>query len=305
MGWIATTEILIRDLLNEGAVNPKWTSAKILGLVEKSFGLIAPEIFRNADSPNSVRLSVSTTADTLIYVLPPNVAEIIRIAKLNTDGRIEWTVDPRSRWNPAGVGVTLDNNQIRFAPTWRFNETLTIWYIPTGEVSLIEGTLGPEAQTSAVLAFDKSDDITTGTVDTRTNAYAGYVISLLDDSANDAQDDRIITASAFASSTGITSVTVEPVLSFTPQASADTWEIRPVFGDVLQMAVALRVAMFIATAERMDRARSMLKDDYNSVMRELRLRAASKDQMIGGHFRGDTYQNERYSPFLEAGGVTY
>lgn len=291
MGWISDTITLVRDFANEGEVNAKWTDPKVILLLEKAFGLVTPEIFRNADGPNSVRLSIVTTSGTLIYALPPNVAEIIRLVKLSSDGRVEWRVDPRSRWNPAGVGLSIDNGQIRFGPTWNHNETLELWYIPTGEVKLMEGTLSADAQTTTALALTT---VTTGAVDKRTNAYAGYMVSLTDVSANNLREDRIVASSAFAGGTGVTTLTVEPAFTITPAASNDTFEVRPVFGDVVQMAVALRTAIMILRAERMDKAIKFLEPEYASVMRELRLRAASKDQMVGQHFRGDTWGNDRF-----------
>ena len=352
MGWISDTITLVRDFANEGEVNAKWTGPKVILLMEKAFGLVTPEIFRNADGPNSVRLSVVTTSGTLIYTLPPNVAEIIRVVKLSSDGRVEWRVDPRSRWNPAGVGLSIDSGNIRFGPTWNHNETLEIWYIPTGEVKLIEGPVAAEFSfttgTTSVLNVTKTaaftdytyvsgdklqitlgstpgtytitgktnantitvsaapgDDaggvsayirpaaefkagtLTTGTTDTRENAYAGYMVSKTDSSL---QEDRIITTSTAAT---LPVFGVEPNWGTTPSTSG-TFEVRPVFGDVAQMAVALRTALLILKSERMDKAIKFLEPEYASVMRELRLRGASKDQMVGQHFRGDTWGNDRF-----------
>lgn len=296
MGWIADTITLTRDAANESSVNAKWTDAKIITLLEQAFSLLVPEIFRNADGPTCVRWDLATTSGTSVYQKPPHVGEILQIAKVDSNNRVEWRIRPSSRWNPSGPGVTFDGPTIRFEPDWKRNDTLRVWYIPNGEISLAEGVLSGTHTTSAVQVAAA----TTGSLDTRQNAYAGYILSVTD--AGDSQrNDRIITSSSHSS--GAWTFNVEPAFDFTP-ANSDAYELRPVFGVKAQMAVALQAALFITSFERMKTAEASVQRRLTQVLRELRLSAANQDQIVGQHFRGDTWDNERLAGY-EYGGVRY
>lgn len=286
MGWIADTITLVRDATNESSVNAKWTDAKIIGFMEQSFALVVPEIFRNADGPNSVRWDLSVTANTSVYERPPHVGEILQAAIMDSNNRVNRRTIPRSRFNPRGPGIHFDGPTIRFVPDLLDTETLQVWYIPNGECSLAEGTLGAGAQTTTVLTMTAA---TTGALDTRPNAYAGYILSLVDVSNGSVRSDRIITISAFDGTTH--TITVEPALPFTPEVSVDTYEMRPLWGVKVQLAVALQTALFITAFEGMKDREVAIQRRYAQVLRDLRLQSSYLNNITSGHFESDTWEN--------------
>lgn len=278
---MSDTETLVRDLSNEASTSAKWTTAKIRFQLEQSFALVIPEVFFNSDAPNSVRLDVTTTSGTNVYRIPPHVGEILMLAQLDSTGNIIRAYRPRDRWSAVGPGLHFDGKFIRFTPDWDNADTLSLWFIPSGEVRLFEATLNGSTQSTTSLVFTSAS---TGTIDTRTNAYAGYKVAVTDVGSGSAVSEALITASSFDGTEH--TLTVEPALEFTPAASTDTLEVRPLFGDKLQMAVALQTAITILSAEGERDRESALGRRYAQVIRALRLEAANLDQIVGQHFQG-------------------
>lgn len=289
MGWVAATITLVRDYTNEASVNAKWTDAKIIQQLELAFTILTPQIMFASSQPNSVRASLTTTASTNSYILPPHFGEILQIAVMTDNNRVKQRIRPRSYDNPAGPGMYLNGRVLTFRPDWTSNDTLEIWYIPNGEIKLAEGTLGSGAQSTSSLTVTAA---TTGTLDTRANAYAGYMLSLTDTSGSNAVEERMVTASSF--SAGTTTFTIDPVFTFTPAASSDLYEVRPFWSENIRMTVALQASLQIVRAEGMTQREQSLLRSYAQALGAARSIAANVEGIVGDHFRFDTIDNPDY-----------
>lgn len=286
MSWVSETIDLVRDYTNEASISAKWTDAKIIKQLELAFTILTPQIMFASSQPNSVRASLTTVANTNSYILPPHFGEILQIAVMTSDNRVQSSLRPRSFRNPGGPGLYLNGRVLTFRPNWTSSETLEVWYIPNGEIKLAEGTLGAGAQTTSALTLTAA---TTGTLDTRASAYAGYMVSITDISGSNAVEERMVTASSF--SAGTTTLTIDPVFTFTPAAASDLYELRPFWSESIRMTVALQASLQIVRAEGMSQREQALLRSYVQALGASRSIASNAEGIVGDYFRFDTIDN--------------
>jgi len=198
---------------------------------------------------------------------------------------------PRSLYNPYGPNVSYRGNLVKLIPKFNSSVDMEIWYIPNGEISLITGTISAYSSTNATVSFSAA---TTGTIDLRENAYAGYVINLKDANDGNRIEERTITKSTVDSS-GVTTLTVAMDFSVFTPVSGDIYELVPlVFTKRLELAVALYVAVIILSYEENPTRVGLIEVQRQHVMRSLRLEAARYESRVGGHMAKDTPDNRKY-----------
>ena len=143
--------------------------------------------------------------------------------------------------------------------------------------------------------------VTTGTVDTRENAYGGLMLRGTElaydsgDAANEVLQERIITS---YDPTTLT-FTVDPAFSPVPStADGDCkFEVVPAYHSDLELAICLITAELLigssGDTKRMVNLQRMRKDFFRTV----KIRISNYENRYGDRFEGDTWDNDRYTPW--------
>ena len=308
-GFISRTITRIRTFAAEPETNAKYTDAILLDMIEISWAEVMAELNRASSTSLCVRHDISaasaTTGPTNTYLLPPTIHAILRLAKVNTTtGVVEWEEIPRSRWSPAGPGFLIEGNTVRFEPHWqRGTHTLRLTYIPSGDMRLhygtVDGTVGASAITNDTSANTCTVVLaatpTTGSLDTRPNAYAGSILRILGDGGTNAAHDycqeRVITAYDVVTRTA----TMSPALTTVPVGDAIPYEVAPLLGNAFDAVIAMDVAAQVVGIEG-DGARSMsIERQFARKMRTLKLNAANQEAIVGQRFQHDTTQGMNFA----------
>lgn len=285
MGVLTDLVAEVRELVNESSLNSKFTPARVVGKLEKAFSTVMPEIYRQGGGATLATYAVDVVADRAVYRLPPHVGQILRLSKLDSDGRFMWEFVPRSIWNPCGYGVRVNRPNLQFDPAWKVGDTLTLSYVPSGEVSLAEGPLAVGSTASALLLGTP----TLGALATKDNAYGGYNVTLT--AADGEQETLFVASSDRSGSTHTLSVTPDATLTLDATTS---YEVVPMVGDVVNSAIALRAAHMIANQEGRKERSAGLHQEYLLYIRQLRLQWANIENIVGSQFATDTFENERF-----------
>jgi len=276
----------VRDFVNESGLNAKYTDAKILREIESAYSLVIPELFMVGGSFALVNVDIKVVSGQASYALPPHVGQILRLAKVDGNGNIQWDFTPRSVWNPAGYGVRVNPPNIVFDPPWQRGETLRLTYLPTGEIRLAEGPLDAASTASSLVLGTP----TKGALGTHQEEYAGYNVTLTD--ANGDQETLFVDSSSRAA--GAHTLTVMPSATLSVAATT-TYEVVPVVSEAVKTAVVSLAAKNIAGREgRQDREAGILRQ-YQLHIRQLMLQHGNIENILGQHFTADTFDNDRFA----------
>lgn len=253
----------------------------------------------NQDNPITIRHSVALDSDTEYYLLPPNVQEIWRLAVLDSNGRITKEAYPRGVFNPSGPGWSIQGNVLQMLPKPTADETVDIWYIPSGDVLCHYGTGSLRNK-----VFTLASAPTYGLVDRRPNAYAGAILRLLPSSG--AIQERII------ESYDVDSRTVTVRVPFTLDASggsssssgagssesssssggfSDTYvyEIAPCASQPMYEAISLGCALKLGAATGASEKKiAFLEKEYMKAMKTIKDNLANLQMRNGKAFDRDT-----------------
>ena len=299
-GFLTRTISRVRTFTDEPSSNAKYTDAKILDLVESSWADVLEEINRNASAPVRVRhdlaIDTATGLNANTYILPPTIGRLFQIDKVDSNGNVEWTIVPRSPWNPAGPAVLLEGNCLTISPDWGAGSyTLRLTYMPVGDVRLHEGTIAASAitndataNTCAVMLASSPD---TGSLDTRPNAYAGSVLRILGDGGTGATNDYVQERVIRSYDVETRTATVSPALTYVPTGTEVTYEIAPLLANAFDIVVALDVASMILGIEGDPKREKSTALQYARKIRTIRLNAAAYESIVGQHFQRDTITN--------------
>lgn len=296
-GFLGNATERIRDALDMGSQNTKWTDSKLYPYIINSWADLMKEITANADNRIVVGHTITLSRDTSIYQLPSNFGKFIRLVRVNeSSGYHDEHIVPRSRLNPHGAGIMFEGNTLRVEPKWSgTTEALLLEYVPDGSCTIHTGELDMShaAVSATTLMLDTSPS--EGYYDRRSNAYVGYVIRLLQSVEIDAPAgyntfpimERIITAN----SDGV--ITLNSALDIDPTEESlgnVTYEIVPFLGQDLEEPLVWRVAQKIATIEdnsgRSGRP-SRFQNLYLQELRNIRLSLANKNTRTGGKWNHD------------------
>lgn len=188
---VATNSVLkeaierVRADLDEPSVDAKFSDSYIV----RMFLLAAATesmtaVNMQADNPIVFRMSFPLTQGQEYYQLPPCVQQILRLAKIDTDGSVISERLPRGEFNPMGPGIALEGNTLAVRPFTNATDTAwSLWYIPSGDMQphyseageIDAGTDGADVLRLAATLGDTD----VGTIDRRANAYVGQVLRLL------------------------------------------------------------------------------------------------------------------------------
>ena len=235
----------VRAYLDEAALDAKYTNDYLVRHV------ICPEMVNvmsrlsnNADNLVRVRHSISLVKDQEHYILPPNVGEIYRFAKMDSDGRITNESMPRGEFNPRGPGWHIEGNCLSIRPFPAEDDTCEIHYIPNGDFLPFYASTGGTLLSTTTFLFGTPD---IGGIDNRENAYAGAILRLWSNGGS--IEERVI--DSYDASTKI--ATLRRPFSGdvgSPDVGATAWkyEVAPIGMNSLYQAIACSCAINLGAA---------------------------------------------------------
>ena len=281
-GFLSDCVSLIRKAVDEPSVTPKWTDSDLVELLQAGIDQVIADIHVNTDHPIMVRHSITLADGVQDYIMPPQVGELLRVAKMNTStGLPDYEVWPGSYHDPGGHGWKIEGNILRILRDWDSTDTLELLYIPNAEPLLHKGTAEAEAATTITLMAIPTD----GTLGKRPNEYVGMVLRILSSTEN-VVEERVITA--YDVTTRI--ATVNKAWDNTPTGTV-VYEIVPTFGRMFKHVVSLRAAVDLLSQEGNSERMSTLERNYFQKMSTLRRQINKKEGRFPHHFDGDTWDN--------------
>jgi len=281
-GFLADCVSLIRKMTDEPSVSPKYTDADLVELIQSAFDTIISDINLNSDHPIVVRHNISVSGTQQDYLLPPNVGEIWHIAKINDSTQLPgWEIWPSNEWDFSGRGFTIQGNMVHLMTPWNQPWTLQISYIPNGEPAIHKATAS--AGTASSITFPAS--VTDGTLDIRPNAYAGYLVRILENTG--AGQERVV--SAYDTPTGV--ATIRPDWTTTPD-NTSVYEVLPYYSRLIKHVVCLQAALDILGNEANQKRTASLERRLSTKMRAFRLMLEKKNSRFPGHMNSDTTDND-------------
>jgi len=225
VGMIASAVDRIYELTMDTSIRSRYPAARLVDVMQESWAEVLNDLYASAENPPLARVDVSLADGQEYYALPPNVGEIRRVAKFNPDtGLAEWELVNQNLLNPFGNGISFEGGQrFRINPTPTGAETVTVEYIPSGDVLLSSGTCRASDATASTIVLEDDGVVgpQLGAIDRRPNAYVGSYVALLGcQQANAAPSgygvfpiqERIVNSYSVATGT----LTVKPDFDFNP-----------------------------------------------------------------------------------------
>jgi hypothetical protein len=296
-GFLSDCVNLIRKMTDEPSVDPKYTNGEIVDFLQTAFATIITDLNVNTDHPVLVRYNITLESGKQNYTLPPNVGEVWRVAKLNTtSGLPEYEMWPDNHFSSGQSGVVIEGNTLRLLRDWKSSDMLEILFVPLGEPLMHYGTAGTMAAGSITFAATPTD----GTLDTRANAYAGYLVRILT-STGPAGYEKVVQERLITAYDNVTRVaTLAEDWTALPTGTI-TYEVVPQYSLVLKHLVCLSAAMDILAIEASTKRLQALHARFVVKQRAMRLMVERKCARFPGHAEGDTSDNENRGGFLSWG----
>lgn len=290
-GFLSDVVSLVRKATDEPSQSPKYTDGDIVEYLQAGMDAVMTDIAVNTDHPIVVRYSITLVDGTQYYVLPPSVAELIRVAKVNsTSGLPEYEVWPGSHMNPGGHGWKLEGNVLRLLRDWDSTDTLELMYYPNSEPAMHKATA--TAVTAITVTFPTT--VTDGTLGLRPNEYVGMLCRLLS-SDQKYQEERLITA--YDVTTRV--ATIAKAWDTTPTGTV-VYEVVPIFSRTIKHVVALRTAIDILSNEGNSQRMATLNQNYAIKLSAMRRQLNKMEGRFPHHFDGDTWDNTNRGGFYGA-----
>ena len=287
-GFLSDVVSLVRKATDEPSQSPKYTDGDIVEYIQAGMDAVMTDIAINTDHPIVVRYSITLVDGTQYYVLPPNVAELIRVAKINsTTGLPEYEAWPGSYMNPGGAGWKLEGNVLRLLRDWNSTDTLELMYYPNSEPAMHKGTSEATAAASVTLMATPTD----GTLGKRPNEYVGMLLRVLSSDQN-YQEERLITAYDLTTRVA----TLAKAFDTTPTGTV-VYEVVPIFSRTIKHVVALRTAIDILSNEGNSQRMATLNQNYAIKISAMRRQLSKMEGRFPHHFDGDTWDNTNRGGF--------
>jgi hypothetical protein len=177
--------------------------------------------------------------------------------------------------------MAIEGNTIRLLRDWNDSETLEVLYVPNAETLIHDGSTS--SATPSTIVLDESP--TTGSLDTRANAYEGYLVRVLTSTEGYVQERYI---SGYDNTTRTATVNVD----FDPDPTGTlTYEVLPAYSNMVKEVVILKVARSILSGESDPQRRHLLTRELQEKVRTLRMSVQHRIARFPNHFIGDTGDN--------------
>jgi hypothetical protein len=289
VGFLSECVSLIRKATDEPDTGPKYPDADLIEYIHSAFDQVLASINVETDHPILVRYDVPVVQGTQEYLLPCNMAEIWRIAKIDsTTGIPTYEVWPTNEYTFRGDGFTVEGNILRFQHLNLTAETLEVLYIAAGDVSIHTATASAGAASTITFPASPTD----GSLDIKPHAYAGYMVRLL--SATGAGQERIV--SAYDAATRV--ATVRPDWTTAPD-NTTVYEVLPQYSRLIKHAVACYASLDVLSNEAKSTRRAEIERQLQRKMSALKMMLAKKVRRFGGQGPGmNTYDNTDLWPLL-------
>lgn len=310
-GQIVWALARIRKLIDDPSARTKFSDTHLLDLLNECWTEVLTDLYNVAENVPSVNFDITLVADQSDYMLPASIGEITRVVQRDDNGLVTSELIPRGLLNPWGHGFRIHGNtRIVFNPAPTAGETISVEYIPSGDVLLHRGSAAAGLFTVNSVNI-KTATILEGALDRRPNAYLGYVIALLcmtDSADSDVGDapgsfgafpvqERIISTVDFSS--GIT-LGVSPDFDFDPSAEAPDgyfrYEIYPAEAPLVWPCLCYYAAAKLAATEKKTAQYKLMLDLFEKSKRATALRWTNAQSRAGKAFETDTpeayYSNE-------------
>ena len=288
-GFLSDCVTMVRRMTDEPSLLPKYTDADVVEAVTSAMTVVMSEVHNNSDHNIICRFNVQLVSGQQTYILPPNVGEIWAVRKMSTITPIIpiYEAWPDNHWSSHQSGFVIEHNEFRLLTDWRSTDILEILYIPNGESFIHKATASAAA--AGHLIFPTT--VTDGTLDTRQNSYAGYLLRVLSNTDPHIQE-RIINTYDNVTRKAVVTTDFSPVPSGTV-----VYEVLPAYSWIIKDAVCLQAAMDLLANEGNTKRLKTQTIRYNVKMRALRQMIAKKSSRFGGSMEGDTSDNDERGGF--------
>lgn len=299
-GFIARALADVRLHTDEPTINSKYSDALILTKLEQAYPIILGEVYRNSRTPVVAKLVITVDSAKETYALPPSLGVIWAIYAKDTDNGTKFFYHSRGIHNTSGRGIWVEGRTLHIQRPELYvgsENEFTVEYTELGTSRLHDGVLAAAVNTAG-------DEVTlaavpsTGTLDTRDNAYAGCLLRILSvtgtSPTGDYIQERVITDYNRTTRVATLDVALDPV----PVAGAGGYiyyEIAPAINQGMDSVLALYAAYMIASIEApiQKRAAGILAM-YRDQLRNLRLSSYYTVLEDATKLRADCYDNNRF-----------
>lgn len=284
-GFLSDCVTLVRQMTDEPSLLPKYTDADVVELVTSAMTVVMSEIHNNSDHNIINRFDIQLVPGKQSYILPPNVGEVWAVRKMSTTTPISpiYEVWSDNHWSSHQSGFVIEYNEFRLLTDWRSNDILEMLYVPNGESFMHKATASSVGANTII--FPSS--VTDGTLDTRANAYAGYLVRILSDTTGYVQEKVIDTYDNVIRKATLTT-------DWNPLPTGTiVYEVLPTFSNIIKHCVCLQAAMDVLSNEGNEKRLKTVTGRYLVKIRALRQMITKKSSRFPGHAIGDTSDNDQ------------
>jgi hypothetical protein len=289
----------IRRAVDEPSINAKYTDADMVAKIRDAWAAVWHDLNANSNSPMVVRYNIPIVIDEQNYLLPPTVGQILRVAKIDTiSGLVDWEIDTLGYFNPNGQGWSIEGNVLRLGKKWKVGDTMQVEYVPNGEIMPINGQLTSE-EGPFTSTFTLGTTQVNGVIDTRPNAYAGYILrtypptgTTVTTAGQTVTQERVI--SAYDPVTRVCTLATDLIEIDLDPGETLNYEVMPVLGIQLEEIIILRTARNILALEGNKERYALQSNEYREKIRNARLALATYKLRHGNQFKGDDVDNRQY-----------
>jgi len=282
----------VREAIDEPVVSAKYSDARIINHLEKSYILVLNEVNRNSKTPAVVKQTITLAANTTKYALPHVMGAFLGLYD-SADGGGKVFYDGRSRYNPYGQGIWLEGHTLNIQSIEGAGLVLTVEWIPSGIARLHNGKCTINAG-GTIITFGASPNA--GVLDTHHQAYAGSVLRILEVDGATATGNYMQERNIASYDEITRQATLDVALDPVPTTSDGYiyYEIAPAISKGMDSVVPLYVAYRLMVIEgNLKRANGILAA-YRNELRNVRLTAYYSNMPEAPRVRQDGYDNSRY-----------
>jgi hypothetical protein len=286
--------IEVQDAVSEPIIKAKWTDAKIIRELEKSYMLVLNEINRNSKTQITAKYQITVAANTTKYILPYTMGSVRSIYNLDeTGGKVHY--DSRGPFNSAGRAIWLEGKTLNLQTTEMYGQglTLVIEYFPSGVARLHNGACTVSAD-GLTVTFGATPN--NGVLDTHPEAYSGYVFRILGVDGTTVTGNNLQERNILQYDHTTRQATLDVALNPIPTTDDGYiyYEIAPAIHKGMDTVLSLYAAYKIALTEGNRKRSDGILAAYRNEIRNVRLTEYYTNLMEAPRMKSDSFENRRY-----------